>query len=207
MTRRNVWQWGLAVAAVAAAATMGRQAAWFLAPLSWTGEATGLAASLGLSPGATIADVGAGDGVMAADLAARVGPTGRVYATEVSPARVADLVAMRSRRGLTNVDVVTARLDDTGLADACCDALYLRHVFHHLEDRPAMVERLARAVRAGGRIAVIDFAPGGLWFHGASHGVSADQVREAFERAGWVLRERRDDWGGGTFLVTFERTP
>jgi ubiquinone/menaquinone biosynthesis C-methylase UbiE len=204
MTTRNRWRWGLAIAVVAGTAALGRQAAWFLAPLSWTGEATGLAAALGVAAGARVADVGAGDGAMAEAMSALVGPGGRVYATEITAAQVAALAAFQSRRGLTNLEVVSARPEDTGLVDGCCDAVYLRHVFHHVDDRAAMAARLARAVVPGGRIAVIDVAPGGLWFHGASHGVSPDQVREAFERAGWRLRERRDDWGGGTFLVVFE---
>lgn len=205
MTTRKAWMWGLAIVAMAGTAAVTRQAAWFLAPLSWTGEASGLAATIGLAAGARIADVGAGDGAMAVAMATLVGPTGQVYATELSPARLADLAAVTSRRAVTNITIVPASLDDTGLPDACCDALYLRHVFHHLEDRTAMVRRLARAVRPDGRIAVIDFAPGGLWFHGAGHGVAPDHVRDAFAAAGWRLRERRDDWGGGTFLVVFER--
>lgn len=205
MTTGNRWMWGLAIAAVAGMAALGRQAVWFLAPLAWTGEPTGLARALGVAAGARVADVGAGDGAMAAAFSSLVGPAGLVYATEISAARVAGLAALTSRRGLTNLEVVTATLDDTGLVEGCCDAIYLRHVFHHIEDRAAMVRRLARALRPHGRVAVIDFAPGGLWFHGASHGVSADQVAQAFASAGWRVRERRDDWGGGTFLVVFDR--
>jgi hypothetical protein len=46
---------------------------------------------------------------------------------------------------------------------------------------------------------------GALWFHGADHGVSADEVRTAFEATGWRQIARRDDWGGSTYLVVFER--
>ena len=63
--------------------------------------------------------------------------------------------------------------------------------------REAFAAALARTVRPGGRIAVIDFAPGTLWFHGADHGVTPDAVEAAFRRAGSMVRERDDDWGGG----------
>ena len=47
-------------------------------------------------------------------------------------------------------------------------------------------------MRPGGRVAVIDFAPGTLWFHGADHGVRPDDVVRAFQAAGLRLRERVD---------------
>ena len=205
MKSNTLWIAVPALATVAAAGAIAWRFAWFVAPLAWTGEAAQLALALGVRPGVCVADVGAGEGTMAEALARLVGADGRVYATEISDDRLADLAARKARRGLANVTVVAAHADDTGLPDGACDALYLRHVFHHLRDRPAMVARLTRAVRPGGRIAIIDFPPGALWFHGADHGVTPDSVREAFWNAGWRLRERRDDWGGGTFLVVFER--
>jgi hypothetical protein len=103
------------------------------------------------------------------------------------------------------VQPVAAGEFDTGLTDGSCDALYLRTVFHHVSDRSRAAAALTRAVRGDGRIAVIDFAPGTLWFHGADHGVDTEQVRAAFAEAGWSLRHRDDAWGGGMFLLVFER--
>lgn len=203
MTTRVLWV-ALPVAAIAAAGTIVWRFGFLMAP-AWSGEADALADALGVTSGMHVADVGAGDGAVAEVLTRLVGDTGRVYATEVSADRLTDLATRKVQRRLANLEVVAARDDDTGLPGASVDALYLRHVFHHLTDRSAMVQRLARAVRPGGRIAVIDFPPGALWFHGADHGVTADTVREVFWNAGWRLRERRDAWGGGTFLVVFER--
>jgi hypothetical protein len=56
----------------------------------------------------------------------------------------------------------------------------------------------------GERIAVIDFAPGHLWFHGGDHGVDPDIVVAAFASAGCAPRHCDDRWGGPTFLVLFE---
>ena len=194
----------VAVVGVAAATVLWR-VSWFVLPLAWTGEPGALAAALALRPGMRVADVGAGDGAMAAAMAGIVGPSGRVFATELSAARRRDIGARVQREGLGNVTAVVAHDTATGLPEACCDAVYLRHVFHHPADRGAFVAALSRAVRPGGRIAVIDFPPGALWFHGADHGVSADDVGAAFGAAGWRQVARHDDWGGGTFLVAFER--
>jgi hypothetical protein len=63
---------------------------------------------------------------------------------------------------------------------------------------------VVRSVEPGGRIAVIDFAPGHLWFHGGDHGVAPETVVAAFAEAGCTLRLRDDHWGGPTFLLVFE---
>jgi hypothetical protein len=77
-------------------------------------------------------------------------------------------------------------------------------VFHHIEDPAAFVRDAVRAVRPGGRIAVSDFAPGALWFHGGDHGVRPESVTAAFEDAGCTLRTREDHWGGITFFLLFD---
>jgi 2-polyprenyl-3-methyl-5-hydroxy-6-metoxy-1,4-benzoquinol methylase len=140
----------VALAAVAAAGIVAWRFAFLLAPLAWTGEAAALVDAPGVRPGICVADVGAGDGAMAEAMVAAVGPGGRVLATELSTDRLRDLAERKTRRGLATLEVVAARSDSTGLPDGACDAVYLRHVFHHLPDRPAMVARLSRATMPGG---------------------------------------------------------
>jgi ubiquinone/menaquinone biosynthesis C-methylase UbiE len=186
-------------------AIVGWRFAIFVLPFGWTGEPERLAEWLRVAPGQTIADIGAGDGALAVDMAARVGAGGVVYATELSSDRRQAIAARVSVAGVPNVRIVEAAADATHLPDACCDAVYLRTVFHHIEDRPAFAKSLAKAVRPGGRLAIIDFAPGGLWFLGADHGVSAEEVVEVCRQAGLTLVHQTMNWGGGTYFVVFER--
>ncbi len=179
--------------------------AFFVAPFAWTGEPARLAGALGLQPGMQIADIGAGSGALAVAMASFVGSTGHVYATEVAPERRAAIEQRVSRASLGNVHAVAAGEASTQLPDSCCDAVYLRAVFHHIADRSTFAGDVARALRPGGRVGVLDFAPGTLWFHGADHGVQPDSVLHAFQVTGLRLRERIDDWGGGMFLFVFER--
>ena len=134
-----------------------------------------------------------------------VGETGRVYATELSAERRAAIEERVTSAAIDNVRVMAAKETDTGLPDQCCDAVYLRAVLHHITDHQAFATSLTRTLRPGGRVGIIDFAPGTLWFHGADHGVRADTVVSVFRSAGLRLRDRDDDWGGGMFLLVFER--
>jgi ubiquinone/menaquinone biosynthesis C-methylase UbiE len=202
------WKLALYVVVLVAAGASGAivwRFAFFIAPVAWTREPARLAGVLGIRPGMQVADVGAGSGAHAMAIAEVVGHSGVLFATELSPERRRDIESRAGRASARNVRVIAAPSDETGLADSCCDAIYMRAMLHHIDDRQGFATSAARALRPGGRLAVIDFAPGALWFHGADHGIQANEVLDVFGAAGLRLRQRIDDWGGGMFLLVFER--
>lgn len=198
------------IVAVVVAAGIAGTLAWrfapFWMPFSWTREPARLAAALGISAGSTVADIGAGDGRFGIAVSALVGDGGHVLATELSPDKRADIERHVRRAGASNVRPVAATSTTTALPDACCDAIYMRTVFHHIEARPAFAAEVAKALRPGGRVGVIDFAPGDLWFHGGDHGVHPSDVVASFEAAGLKVRQTDERWGGGMFLIVFEKS-
>ena len=140
---------GLAVLLVGAAGWE----AWHFHRSDADGEAGRLTEILGLAPGMTFADVGAGRGRLSVAMARRLGPTGRVYATEVDDKRLAQIREGGRSAGLDNIIVVAGGEEETGLPAGCCDAIVLRAVYHHLtctrvdQSEPvsgAAAERLAR---------------------------------------------------------------
>ena len=197
------------IAAVAIAVSFAAVVTWrfafFILPFSWTGESARLAELLRVQPGAAVADIGAGDGAMAAEMARLVGASGVIYATELSAPQRAAIAKRAQGAALSQVRVIQSATDATRLPEACCDAIYLRAVMHHLTDREQFAGEIHKAVRPGGRVVVIDFAPGALWFHGADHGVTREAVRAAFDKAGFRVVGQINDWGGGMFAVVFER--
>ena len=187
----------------------------FGAFLPWREEAEvgRLATLLGVTPGQQIAEIGAGTGRFTVALARRVRPNGHVFSTELNPAQRDAIAARAADAGLSNVTVVEGTPAATNLPDACCDALVMRAVHHHIQDPPAFVGSLARAVRPGGSVAVIDFEPGALWFHDGppdgsrrpGHGVSRADAITAFRAAAFTVREEVLDWSGPLWLVVFTR--
>lgn len=77
-------------------------------------------------------------------------------------------------------------------------------MLHHVSDRAAYSRDVVRSVEPAARIAVIDFAPDHLCFHGHDHGVAPEDVVSAFTAAGCTLTRRDDRWGGPTFLLVFQ---
>jgi precorrin-6B methylase 2 len=112
-----------------------------------------------LKPGMTVADVGAGFGAWTVRFSRVVGPTGRVYATDIGAAQLAQLRDSAAREGLTNVTVLEGAVESTNLPAQCCDAILIRDAYHHLTQPGAIVKSLAAALKPGGRLAVIDFPP------------------------------------------------
>lgn len=116
--------------------------------------------ALPIEPGHAVADIGAGTGVLLPSLVGAVGPQGTVFATELSPAFRAHLSERARQAGWSNVEVIESSAATTGLADGSVDVAVLVDVYHHLEDKPAFLADLARALRPGATLAIIDLDPG-----------------------------------------------
>jgi SAM-dependent methyltransferase len=111
--------------------------------------------ALGLQADARIADLGAGTGYFAARLANML-PQGRVYAVDIEPDMVRYLEARAKREGLGNVVAVKGEPDEPRLPEKV-DLVLLVNVYHHISDRASYFRRLRDSLRAGGRVAIVDF--------------------------------------------------
>lgn len=116
-----------------------------------------IVAALGLSPGMAVADVGAGTGAYVGPLADAVGPAGAVYAVELSPGFVQHLTERAAAAGLSQVRVVQSTDASTNLPDQSVDLAILVDVYHHLEQDQPFLADLARALRPGGRMVLVEF--------------------------------------------------
>jgi ubiquinone/menaquinone biosynthesis C-methylase UbiE len=177
-------------------------------------DATRLTKTAGLAAGQTVADIGAGLGELTLELARIVGPSGRVFSTEMSAERVAGLRKAAEGAGLKNVTALDAHATRTNLPDRCCDALVIRFVYHHFSDPSLMNASLFQSVKPGGHVAVIDFAPPGK--EGATaanrgdkdtHGVLPATVIRELREAGFELvsQEQEAAKEGKGFLVVMRR--
>jgi ubiquinone/menaquinone biosynthesis C-methylase UbiE len=148
---------------------------------------------LEIRPGATVADIGAGSGPLVTPLSKHVGSSGRVYATDVNADRISELKKLAASASLENVTVLEGGAAQTNLPEGCCDAIYMRLVYHHFGDPAAMNASLLKSLKPGGRIAVIEFkpktgtsAPPGKRADGDSHGVMPETVIEELKAAGFT---------------------
>ncbi len=116
-----------------------------------------LVRALGLRPGQTVAEIGAGSGYLVRRVARVVGPRGRVYAVDVEPRMLPILIERLRRGGLDNVTPVLGRDDDPLLPARSCDLILVVNTYHHLRGGPRYLRRLRRLLRPGGRLVNVDF--------------------------------------------------
>jgi SAM-dependent methyltransferase len=116
-------------------------------------------AALGVGHGTRVADIGAGGGFFTARLARAVGPAGRVYAVDVDAGVIRRLEERAAREGWSNVEIIASRPDDPRLADSLLDAALIVNAYHEFTAPAAMLRRLARALRPGGRLVIVDQVP------------------------------------------------
>ncbi|HSC27930.1 MAG TPA: class I SAM-dependent methyltransferase [Vicinamibacterales bacterium] len=183
--------------------------------LPWreTAEAERLARIAGVGAGQTVAEIGAGTGRFSVVMARLVGPRGKVFSTELSADKLDAIRERAEAENLENLVVVEAGERETRLPDACCDLVFMRNVYHHVSDPEAFAVSVRRAVRSGGRLAVMDFEPGALWFLGGrpadtseprtGHGVSRAQALAEFTAAGFRLEREDSRWSGPMWLMLF----
>lgn len=118
------------------------------------GEAETVMTLLGVAPGMTIADVGAGEGYFTTRLSRRLGPEGRVIASDVMANYLAALKARVAREGLANVSFVLGAGDDPRLPPGAVDIVLMVRMYHEIEQPYALMWRLHEALKPGGRIAI-----------------------------------------------------
>ena len=179
-------------------------------------DAPKLAGVLGLTPGTTVADVGSGGGAMTVVLGHWIG-AGHVFATDINAVALRETRAYAQREGLTNVTVIEGGAAATNLPAECCDALFLRHVYHHITAIEAFNKSVLASLKPGGRLAIIDFTPtkgsalpNGVPPNRGGHGIPSGVVIDEMLAAGFTHVRTIDAWPPGDknavyFLVLFEK--
>lgn len=133
-------------------------AAWLERPERESEEAPTVAIkALQLKAGQVVADIGAGSGYYTERMAREVGPTGRVYATDIQPGMLEILRRRIARLGLTNVEAILGAPDDPRLPADALDLAIMVDVYHELEAPQVFIRRLRPALKRTGRLVLLEF--------------------------------------------------
>jgi ubiquinone/menaquinone biosynthesis C-methylase UbiE len=113
--------------------------------------------ALHVAPGSTVADIGAGTGFFTVRLARRVGPSGRVIATDLQPEMLAILRRHVRDAGLGNVTAVVCTERDAKLPEASLDLALMVDVYHELARPAETLAEVRRALKKDGRLALVEY--------------------------------------------------
>ena len=162
------------------------------------GEPRQLVRLLGIRPGMTVADIGAGSGYYVVRLSSIVGPKGRVFAEDIMPDYLQGLRQRVRDLGLRNVTVTQGEPHDPRLPAGSLDAAILVHMYHEITQPYALLYNLVPAFKPGARVAIID-----AFRQTAEHGTPPDLLRCELAAVGYRQISFDPLKASGAYLAIF----
>jgi len=142
--------------------------------------------AIDIKPGLIIGEVGAGTGRYTVEIAARIGPSGRIYANDIDQASLKFLEKRCEGLGLNNVEIVTGSLTETNLPSAALDMVIMVNVVHCLAEPVALLKNVGDSLKPDGQVVIVegnldkDPSAAGEWF-------AHSKLLKIYEDAGYVL--------------------
>jgi ubiquinone/menaquinone biosynthesis C-methylase UbiE len=156
-------------------------------------------AALHLKPGQTVADIGAGTGYFSVRLA-RSAAAPKVYAVDIEPGMVTYLRDRASKEGLSNIVAVQASADAANLPEPV-DVILIVDTYHHIGNREMYFRKLAKSLKPGGRLAIIDFKPDSPEGPPKEFRFAPEKFKSELAQAGYALSEQFDFLPRQQFLI------
>jgi ubiquinone/menaquinone biosynthesis C-methylase UbiE len=177
-----------------------------------TADVDRLIKALDIHAGTVVGEIGAGDGALSVAIGKAVGDAGRVFSNELGNDRLTAIGKAVDEAGLKNVTTIDGAESDTGFTDECCDAIFMRDVYHHFSDPAAMNASIYRSLKPGGRLAILDFGPppGGESAEPAGrardghHGITAPTLERELRAAGFEIVST-SEWPFRSFMIVARR--
>jgi arsenite methyltransferase len=160
-----------------------------------------------IRPGETVLDLGSGSGTDSFLAAAAVGPGGRVVGVDMTQAQLAKAARLADEGGLLHVEFRDGYIETPPVGDATVDCVISNGVINLSPAKHKVFEAAAKALRAGGRLAVADIVtavalPDGitcdasLWAACIGGAAQRDDYLEMIRAAGFDIEVVRDnDYG------------
>lgn len=142
---------------------------------------------LGIEPGKSVADVGAGSGWFTVRAARRVTGSGTVYAVDINPDAIQYIQRRATKEQLANIKTILSQPDDPQIPAGSIDAVLLLKTYHEVANPVVLLRNLRSSLKPGAKIGIIDRNG-----NGENHGVSKDVVIREAAQAGYELRDSQD---------------
>ena len=138
--------------------------------------------TLGIKPGKTVADIGAGSGWFTVRAAKRVADNGQVYAVDINPEATRYIGERAQKEHLQNVKTILSQPDNPLLPPDSVDAVLTLKTYHEIAHPVTLLKNLRAALRPGAKVGIIDRKG-----NGENHGVEKNVVIQEAKAAGYTL--------------------
>lgn len=150
-----------------------------------------------LKAGEVVLDLGAGGGFDAFLAARKVGPTGKVYGVDMTPAMLSTARATAKSGNYTNVEFLLGEIEHLPLPDNTVDVIISNCVINLSTDKEQVFKESYRVLKDGGRLAISDmvaFKPlpaemvndGELYCNCISGALPISELKEILAKSGFT---------------------
>jgi ubiquinone/menaquinone biosynthesis C-methylase UbiE len=146
--------------------------------------------TLNIQTGQTIADIGSGGGFFTLLFSQLVGDEGRIYAIDTNQDFIEFIDKQAIKQGIANITTVRATEQAISLPTHSIDLVFVRNVFHHLQNRSQYFLEAKQLLTSAGRIAIIEFSQQGSKFsfhRRCGHNVPKEIIIEEMSTAGFQV--------------------
>lgn len=111
---------------------------------------------IGIQKGMYVGEVGAGGGRVIVRVARRVGPTGRVYANDITASALKYMQKRIKREKIKNMEVIEGTLTDPCFPEAVLDVVFLTNTYRHLDKPINVLKNIIPSLKPEGRLGIVD---------------------------------------------------
>ncbi len=150
--------------------------------------------AMDIRQGDVVADVGAGVGYMSLRISRRVGPKGKVLATDLQPEMLEALQVNAKNFGVTNIKTIRATVTDSKLPESQVDLALMTDVYHELSQPELTIASIRKSLKPKGRLVLVEFRGEDPEVPiKEEHKMTLAQVRREIEPMGFAFVESNEE--------------
>jgi len=141
--------------------------------------------TIGVKPGLIIGEGGAGRGYFTFKLADRIGPTGKVYANDISSRALSAIRSRCQREGVNNIETILGEVEDP-LFPQGLDMIFMVAAFHDFEKPVQWLENVKSSMKPEATLVIVEKDPDKLR-RDSGHHMTKDEILDTVKKADFEL--------------------